>query len=91
MRGPALTAGNIGDIGREIYSFIEATDFRSAQKAWESDYFWTPAFQANWRQSRVAKIYVLAVSLSDGAVLQCIEMARRRMFVHLGRGSAAKR
>ena len=65
-----------GDSCRQIHLFIEAADFRSAEKAWDADYFWTTGYQTNWRQSRVAKIYILATQISDGAVLQVIEMAQ---------------
>ena len=74
--GPIINAGNLGEIGRAIHGYIEALDFKSAEKAWESEYFWTTAYQTNWRQSRVAKIYVLAVEISDGAVLQVLEMGQ---------------
>ena len=71
--GPEITPENLDPIGRAIHAYIEAIDFKSAEKAWDSDYFWSIDYQWNWRQTRVNQIYVLACAISDGAILQVVE------------------
>ena len=73
--GPDITEENLDAIGTEIHGFIEAIDFKSAEKAWRSNYFWSTDYQSNWRQTRLNAIYVLACQISDGAILQVVEMA----------------
>ena len=58
--GPEITAANLDRIGNAIHGYIEAIDFKSAEKAWNSDYFWSTDYQKNWRQTRLNQIYVLA-------------------------------
>ena len=35
--GPDITAANLDRIGNAIHGYIEAIDFKSAEKAWNSD------------------------------------------------------
>ena len=51
--GPEITPENLDPIGRAIHAYIEAIDFKSAEKAWDSDYFWSIDYQWNWRQTPV--------------------------------------
>ena len=39
--GPDIVPANLDPIGRAIHAYIEAIDFKSAEKAWDSDYFWS--------------------------------------------------
>ena len=50
---------------------MESRDFKSAEKAWNSDYFWSTEYQSNWRNTRLNEIYVLAcqVHVKAGATL----------------------